>query len=87
MLSAQYIRLVEHDCRSGVMPNFCGFADSKDVIGHSNVCLFHHKRHCVSVRQIASLVSFSLILVSLSKRRFCQHGRQPKVSCFVIDGE
>ena len=26
------------------------------------------------------------IVESLSKRRFCQHGRQPKVSCVVIDG-
>ena len=24
---------------------------------------------------------------SLSKRRFCQQGRQPEVSCVVIDGE
>ena len=27
------------------------------------------------------------IIESLSKRRFCQHGRQPEVSCVVIDGE
>ena len=27
------------------------------------------------------------IVESLSKRRFCQHGRQPEVSCVVIDGE
>ena len=26
-------------------------------------------------------------LESLSKRRFCQHGRQPEVTCVVIDGE
>ena len=26
-------------------------------------------------------------LESLSKRRFCQHGRQPEVSCVVIDVE
>ena len=29
----------------------------------------------------------SVILESLSKRRFCQHGRQPEVSCVVTDGE
>ena len=28
-----------------------------------------------------------LTLESLSKGRFCQHGRQPEVSCVVIDGE
>ena len=28
-----------------------------------------------------------LILESLSKQRFCQHGRQPEVSRVVIDGE
>ena len=26
-------------------------------------------------------------LESLSKRRFCQHGRQPEVNRVVIDGE
>ena len=28
-----------------------------------------------------------LLLDSLSKRRFCQHGRQPEVNRVVIDGE
>ena len=28
-----------------------------------------------------------LLIESLSKRRFCQHGRQPEVNRFVIDGE
>ena len=32
-------------------------------------------------------VSDANTLESLSKRRFCQHGRQPEVSCVVIDGE
>ena len=27
------------------------------------------------------------VIGSSSKRRFCQHGRQPEVSCVVIDGE
>ena len=27
------------------------------------------------------------LLESLSRRRFCQHGRQPEVSRAVIDGE
>ena len=27
------------------------------------------------------------VLESLSKRRFCQHGRQPAVNRVVIDGE
>ena len=27
------------------------------------------------------------IIESLSKRRFCQHGRQPEVNRVVIDGE
>ena len=29
----------------------------------------------------------SEVLESLSKRRFCQHGRQPEVNLVVIDGE
>ena len=28
-----------------------------------------------------------VVLESLSKRRFCQHGRQPEVNRAVIDGE
>ena len=27
------------------------------------------------------------VIESLSKRRFCQHGRQPEVNRVVIDGE
>ena len=27
------------------------------------------------------------VMESLSKQRFCQHGRQPEVSCVVIGGE
>ena len=30
---------------------------------------------------------FPSIIESLSRRRFCQHGRQPEVNRAVIDGE
>ena len=30
---------------------------------------------------------FASVIESLSKRRFCQHGRQPEVNRVVIDGE
>ena len=29
----------------------------------------------------------TLLLESLSKRRFCQQGRKPEISCVVIEGE
>ena len=41
----------------------------------------------IRVHSAFSLVASCVLLESLSKRRFCQHGRQPEVSCVVTDGE
>ena len=41
----------------------------------------------IRVRSAFSLVVTCVLLESLSKRRFCQHGRLPEVNRAVIDGE
>ena len=41
----------------------------------------------IRVHSAFSLVASCVLLESLSRRRFCQHGRQPEVNRAVIDGE
>ena len=41
----------------------------------------------ISTAMLGSILGFTMPLESLSRRRFCQHGRQPEVNRAVIDGE
>ena len=42
---------------------------------------------CLHHMQIVKLVFSDGLIESLTRRRFCQHGRQPEVNRAVIDGE
>ena len=53
------------------------YADDTSVYIHSKVCDLDS-----AVKEVNDA-----ILESLSRRRFCQHGRQPEVNRAVIDGE
>ena len=58
---------------------------TKDI----NVCFKNKLRANKDISHLSTLKmqNVSAVIESLSKRRFCQHGRQPEVSCVVTDGE
>ena len=51
------------------------------------VSYFNLYTECVTTADGIVKYTTYMTLESLSKRRFCQHGRLPEVNCVVIDGE
>ena len=56
----------------------------KDTRIENDVCICTYTSTYVTIRVTPT---YSVTIESLSKQRFCQHGRQPEVRCVVIDDE